>query len=197
MNHRLIQHMVAIGAACLAFACVCAPARAQMIVYDPSNYAQNVLRPRVRCSRSTTRSQSAKPGQMLLNQAKNLAGLPYSSLQTIEQSLARTQQLLNEAQRLGYDVNQIDQAFQRLYPQSYTGASSSQQLVAMPRSAGRTRWRLTRMRCGCKPVWWGISTRRAPRPTRSSPRASPPWARCKRLRLATNWSHCRPDSSPI
>ena len=43
MNHRLIQHMVVIGAACLAFACVCAPARAQMIVYDPSNYAQNVL----------------------------------------------------------------------------------------------------------------------------------------------------------
>ena len=43
MNHRLIQHMVLIGAACLAFASVCAPARAQMIVYDPSNYAQNVL----------------------------------------------------------------------------------------------------------------------------------------------------------
>jgi len=37
---------------------------------------------------------------MLLNQAKNLASLPYSSLQTIDQSLAATQQLLNQAQRL-------------------------------------------------------------------------------------------------
>ena len=43
MNHRLIHHMALIGAACLAFASVCAPACAQMIVYDPSNYAQNVL----------------------------------------------------------------------------------------------------------------------------------------------------------
>jgi len=131
MNHRLIQHMVAIGAACLAFACVCAPGRAQMIVYDPSNYAQNVLQAARALQQINNQITSLQnQSQMLLNQAKNLAGLPYSSLQTIAQSLARTQQLLNEAQRLGYDVNQIDQAFQRLYPQSYTGASSSQQLVS-------------------------------------------------------------------
>jgi P-type conjugative transfer protein TrbJ len=133
MNHRLIQHMVAIGAACLAFACVCAPGRAQMIVYDPSNYAQNVLQAARALQQINNQITSLQnQSQMLLNQAKNLAGLPYSSLQTI----ARTQQLLNEAQRLGYDVNQIDQAFQRLYPQSYTGASSSQQLV----SDARERW---------------------------------------------------------
>jgi hypothetical protein len=60
----------------------------------------------------------------------------YSSLQTIEQSFARTQQLLGEAQQLAYDVNQIDQAFQRLYPQGYTGATSSQQLV----SDAQERW---------------------------------------------------------
>jgi len=67
--------------------------------------------------------------QMLLNQAKNLVSLPYSSLQAIEQSLARTQQLLRQAQRVAYDVNQIDQAFQRFYPQSYPGSTSSQQLI--------------------------------------------------------------------
>src|SRR4029077_12509367 len=74
--------------------------------------------------------------QMLLNQAKNLASLPCSSLQAIEQSVARTQQLLNQAQRLAYDINQIDQAFQRSYPQSYSGSTSSQQLV----SDAQTRW---------------------------------------------------------
>jgi P-type conjugative transfer protein TrbJ len=78
---------------------------------------------------------------MLLNQAKNLESLPYSSLQTIEQSFARTQQLLDEAQRLAYDVNQIDQAFQRLYPQGYTGATSSQQLV----SDAQERWQNSRV----------------------------------------------------
>ena len=101
MNHRLIQHMVLIGVACLAFASVCAPARAQMIVYDPSNYAQNVLQAARALQQINNQITSLQnQTQMLLNQAKNLASLPYSSLQTIEQSLARTQQLLNEAQRL-------------------------------------------------------------------------------------------------
>jgi P-type conjugative transfer protein TrbJ len=137
MNHRLIQHMVLIGAACLAFASVCAPARAQMIVYDPSNYAQNVLQAARALQQINNQITSLQnQTQMLLNQAKNLASLPYSSLQTIEQSLARTQQLLNEAQHLAYDVNPIDQAFQRLYPQGYTGATSSQQLV----SDAKERW---------------------------------------------------------
>ena len=74
MNHRLIQHMVLIGAACLAFASVCAPARAQMIVYDPSNYAQNVLqaaRALQQISNQITSLQNQT--QMLLNQAKHLA----------------------------------------------------------------------------------------------------------------------------
>jgi type IV secretion system protein TrbJ len=137
MNHRLFHHIVLIGAACLAFPCVCATARAQMIVYDPSNYAQNVLQAARALQQINNQITSLQnQSQMLLNQAKNLASLPYSSLQTVSQSLARTQQLLNEAQRLGYDVNQIDQAFQRVYPQGYTGASSSQQLV----SDAKERW---------------------------------------------------------
>ena len=138
MNHRLIHHMVLIGAACLAIASICAPARAQMIVYDPSNYAQNVLQAARALQQINNQITSLQnQTQMLLNQAKNLANLPYSSLQTIVQSLERTQQLLNEAQRVAYDVNQIDQAFQRLYPEGYTGATSSQQLV----SDAKERWR--------------------------------------------------------
>ena len=137
MNHRLIHHMVLIGAACLAFASICAPARAQMIVYDPSNYAQNVLQAARALQQINNQITSLQnQTQMLLNQAKNLASLPYSSLQTIEQSLTRTQQLLNQAQHLAYDVNQIDQAFQRLYPQGYTNTTSSQQLI----SDAQERW---------------------------------------------------------
>lgn len=114
-----------------------APARAQYIVYDPSNYAQNVLQAARALQQINNQITSLQnQTQMLLNQAKNLASLPYSSLQTIEQSLARTQQLLGQAQRLSYDVTQIDQAFQRLYPQGYTGTTSSQQLVA----DARERW---------------------------------------------------------
>lgn len=140
MNRRDIRRaprMPTLAIVCAALTLVVAPARAQYIVYDPSNYAQNVLQAARALQQINNQITSLQnQTQMLLNQAKNLASLPYSSLQTIEQSLARTQQLLNQAQRLSYDVTQIDQAFQRLYPQGYTGATSSQQLVA----DARERW---------------------------------------------------------
>jgi len=137
MNLRSVRHMALIAAACVAVTFFATAVRAQMMVYDPSNYAQNVLQAARALQQINNQITSLQnQTQMLLNQAKNLTSLPYSSLQTIEQSLARTQQLLNEAQRLAYDVNQIDQGFQRLYPQGYTGATSSQQLI----SDAKERW---------------------------------------------------------
>jgi P-type conjugative transfer protein TrbJ len=113
------------------------PAAGQMLVYDPSNYAQNVVqatRALQQINNQVTSLQNQT--QMLLNQARNLASLPYSSLQAIDRSMARTQQLLNQAQRLAYDVNQIDQAFARSYPQSYPVSTSSQQFAG----DAQTRW---------------------------------------------------------
>jgi len=130
MTLRSVRQMALIATACIAVTSFATAVRAQMIVYDPSNYAQNVLQAARALQQINNQITSLQnQTQMLLNQAKNLANLPYSSLQTIVQSLERTQQLLNEAQRLAYDVNQIDQGFQRLYPQGYTNAISSQQLV--------------------------------------------------------------------
>jgi type IV secretion system protein TrbJ len=142
MSLRSVRRTMLIAAAYVAITFCATPVGAQWIVYDPSNYAQNVLqaaRALQQISNQVTSLQNET--QMLLNQAKNLERLPYSSLQTIEQSYARTQQLLDEAQRLSYDVNQIDQAFQRLYPQGYSGAMSSQQLV----SDAQERWQNSRV----------------------------------------------------
>src|SRR6202521_1562425 len=137
MMPRSIRRAALIGAAGIALAFAAAPARGQVLVYDPSNYAQNVLQAARALQQINNQITSLQnQTQMLLNQAKNLASLPYSSLQAIEQSIARTQQLLSQAQRLGYDISQIDRAFQRSYPQSYAGSTSSQQLVG----DAQTRW---------------------------------------------------------
>lgn len=131
------RRTVLVGTVVLALAIALVPAKGQTLVYDPSNHAQNVLQAARALQQINNQITSLQnQTQMLLNQARNLASLPHSSLQAIEQSLARTQQLLKQAQRLAYDVNQIDQAFQRLYPQSYAGSTSSQQLV----SDAQARW---------------------------------------------------------
>ena len=133
MTHRYIRRLL-IGVA-LAFAP--GPATGQMVVYDPSNYAQNVLQAARALQQINNQITSLQnQTQMLLNQVKNLTGLPYSALQAIDQSIVRTQQLLNQAQRIAYDTNQIDQAFGRSYPQSYPASTSSQQLAG----DAQTRW---------------------------------------------------------
>jgi P-type conjugative transfer protein TrbJ len=136
MTHRAIHRVAIIGAAATVLA-LASPARSQMIVYDPSNYAQNVLQATRALQQINNQITSLQnQAQMLLNQAKHLVSLPYSSLQAIEQSISRTQQLLAQAQRIAYDLNQIDQTFQRYYPTTYSIGTSSQQLI----SDAQTRW---------------------------------------------------------
>ena len=134
---RFLRRAVLVGLASGMVAFGAPSASAQMLVYDPSNYAQNVL-PAARALQQINNQITSLQNQalMLLNQARNLASLPYSSLQAIDQSIARTEQLLSQAQRIAYDINQIDRAFTQTYPQSYAGSTSSQQLF----SDAQTRW---------------------------------------------------------
>ena len=115
-----------------------APAHA-IIVYDPTNYAQNVLQAARSLQQINNQITSLQnEATMLINQARNLASLPFSSLQQLQQSVQRTQQLLNQAQNIAFDVQQIDRAFQQQY-RNVSLSASDQQLVA----DARTRWQNT------------------------------------------------------
>jgi P-type conjugative transfer protein TrbJ len=70
---------------------------------------------------------------MLINQARNLATLPFSSLLQLEQSILRTQQLLAQAQRIAYDIQQIDRAFSTTYAPA-SSSISNQALIANAQS---------------------------------------------------------------
>jgi P-type conjugative transfer protein TrbJ len=107
------------------------PARAQMTVFDPSNFSQNLLTAARTLQQVNNGIQSLQNEAMfLLNQARNLASLPYSSLAQLQQSIGQTRQLLTQAQRIAYDVGAIDQAFSQNYAQSYSASTSSSQLLA-------------------------------------------------------------------
>lgn len=117
------------------------PAHAQFgrIVFDPSNYAQNILTAaRTLQSVNQQITQLQNEATMLINQARNLASLPYSSLQQLQQSVQRTQQLLSQAQNIAFDVQQIDRAFQQQYGNVSMSASDSQLVTD-----ARSRWQNT------------------------------------------------------
>ncbi|MBX8827776.1 P-type conjugative transfer protein TrbJ, partial [Ochrobactrum sp. SFR4] len=83
-------------------------------------------------------TQLQNEAQMLINQARNLASLPYTSLKQLQQSVQKTQQLLSQAQNIAFDVQKIDQAFQTQYGNASMSASD-QALVA----GARERWQNT------------------------------------------------------
>ncbi|MBX9898155.1 MAG: P-type conjugative transfer protein TrbJ [Qipengyuania sp.] len=94
------------------------PAYAQFggIVYDPTNYAQNVLTAARSLQQINNQIQQIQnQATSLINEARNLTSLPFSSLQQLQQQVQRTQQLLGEAQRIAYDVQDIQQAFNGRY----------------------------------------------------------------------------------
>src|SRR5260370_19852388 len=130
--------LAAAGAVAFIVSLASPPSLAQTIVFDPNNYAQNVLtaaRALQQINNQITSLQNQ--AQMLINQARNLANLPYSSLQQLQSSIQRTQQLLNQAQRIAYDVQQIDHAFSTTYAPVSSGASS-QTLISNAQSRWQT-----------------------------------------------------------
>src|SRR5437868_4606535 len=112
------------------------PSSAQLVVFDPNNDAQNVLTAARALQQINNQIVSLQnQAQMLINQARNLATLPFSSLLQLEQSILRTQQLLAQAQRIAYDVQQIDRAFSTSY-----GPASSNQPNQVLMANAQSRW---------------------------------------------------------
>jgi P-type conjugative transfer protein TrbJ len=144
MKNPRLRTILATGITAVLFVTACIPAHAQLTVFDPTNFSQNVLTAARELQQVNNQIHSLQneatslinQATSLINQARNLASLPYSSLAQLEQSITQTQQLLAQAQRIGYDVATIDQAFTQTYPQAYSAATTSQQLVA----DAQTRW---------------------------------------------------------
>jgi P-type conjugative transfer protein TrbJ len=137
MIHHRLRAVLTAAAAALTLGAMSVSAHAQWIVFDPTNYVQNALTAARALQQVNNEIQGLEnQATMLINQSRNLASLPYSALAQLQQSVSQTQLLLGQAQQIAYSVTAIDQAFTRTYPQAYSNATSSQQLIA----DAQTRW---------------------------------------------------------
>lgn len=132
-------------AASAALALALAPAaHAQWVVYDPTNFSQNVLTAARSLQQINNQIQSLQneaqmifnQGQMLVNQGRNLASLATSPMAMLQQDIARTNALINQAQGLATQVGQLDAQFSQQYPSGYGANTSLDQTVA----DARARW---------------------------------------------------------
>jgi P-type conjugative transfer protein TrbJ len=137
MTHRCLRAALVALTALIGTAAISLPALAQWAVYDAANHVQNVMTAARMLQQVNNEIKSLQNQAIsLTNEAKNLASLPYSSLGALRASIAQTQQLLSNAQRIAYDVSSIDRAFTTLYPQGYSSGTSSAAMTA----DAKTRW---------------------------------------------------------
>lgn len=121
--------------ACIAAVTMAKPAMA-LTVFDPGNYAQNVLSASRALEQINNQIKALQnQAQSLLNQAKNLQNLDYSSLKKLQDNISRTQMLLNDAQHISFNVKNIDEQFRTLYGEADLTASDKRLI-----EDAKTRW---------------------------------------------------------
>ncbi|WOH63629.1 P-type conjugative transfer protein TrbJ [Bradyrhizobium sp. BWA-3-5] len=103
---------------------------AQVVVFDPSNYSQNLLTAARALEQINNQIRSLEnQAQSLLNQAKNLASLPTSAVGQLTSTISQMNSLITQAKGISFDVQKTQQDFERLYPRQYGAAISSDKMV--------------------------------------------------------------------
>ena len=98
-------------------------AHAQLSVFDPSNYSQNLLTAARTLTQINNQIQSLQnEAQMLINQAKNLTRVDFPQLQRLTQNLHAIDRLMAQAQGINFRIDGLDQQFGRLFPNDFNQA---------------------------------------------------------------------------
>ena len=114
----------------LAFALFSTGTSAQLAVFDAGNFVQNSLTAaRTLQEVNNQIKQLANEAQMLVNDARNLATLPYDIVWQLKSTLALTNQLIAQAQGIGFQISQTNVAFNRFYPPTYYSSSGANMLA--------------------------------------------------------------------
>jgi type IV secretion system protein TrbJ len=122
--------LAATGAFVMGVTMTTTPAHAQLTVFDPSNYSQNLLTAARTLQQINNQIQSLQnQAQSLINQAKNLTTINFPELQAITQTLQQIDRLMGQAQGIQFRVANLDQQFRSLFPTSFNQALTNNQHV--------------------------------------------------------------------
>ena len=115
------------------------PVRA-LTVFDPANYAQNLLTAaRTLQSVEQQIQQLANEAQTLLNMEKNLASLGDTIAPDLIKKLNTIRGLLDKAKGLTLNIKQLETAYGKLYPNSYETARSMDETLRTAQERWDTR----------------------------------------------------------
>lgn len=105
----------------IAFIAPVTPAHA-IPVFDSANYTQNLLTAARTLQQINQQIQSLQnEAQMIAQGARNLQRVDFPEMQRIQQTLARIDRLMGQAQGIDFRVDNLDAQFRRMYPAGLRG----------------------------------------------------------------------------
>ncbi len=123
---------LALGSLTIGFA---TSAHAQITVFDPTNYGQNILTAARTLQQVNNQIQSLQnEAQMLLRLDRNLKGIAFPQLQALIEKLNGIDQLMKQAQSVDFEVDQIEARLRALYPRTFDPASTRDQRLQAARA---------------------------------------------------------------
>ncbi|MGN6848889.1 MAG: P-type conjugative transfer protein TrbJ [Sphingomicrobium sp.] len=111
------------------------PAAAALPVFDPTNYAQNLLQAARALEQINNQVKSLQnEASMLKNMATNLKTIDFPQLQKITSAMSQIDQLMGEARGIQFKVQGLDQQIKNLFPGVLSKALTGDQRVAQARA---------------------------------------------------------------
>ena len=106
-----------------------APAEA-ILVFDPSNYSQNILTAARTLQQINNQIQMLQnQAKSLINQAKNLSRISFPELAAITTTLQQIDTLMGQAQGIEFKIADLDKQFKSFFPTSFNAALTNDQHV--------------------------------------------------------------------
>lgn len=131
----LIASALGLGAACSLTMGFATSAHAQITVFDPSNYGQNILTAARTLQQVNNQIQSLQnEAQMLLRLDKNLKGTTFPQLQALLEKLDGIDRLMKQAQSVDFEVDKLDARLRALYPRAFDPGSTRDQRLQAARA---------------------------------------------------------------
>lgn len=96
------------------------PAHAQITVFDPTNYSQNILTAARTLQQVNQQIQQLQnEAQMLLAMDKQLRRIDFPELDALRQKMESIDRLMGQAQAIDFRVDQLDEQYRRMFPREF------------------------------------------------------------------------------